>query len=293
MAVTDHVSIWNAYKGLTMDQEEWEDTLAAAEYFTSEDLVAMAGYETWMLGHLGEINVYNVRELSPAKPLGYKFDRHPNLYDWIAQQPGAIGQFNHPYYMTNNYEDYGYYTESRDGAINIIEVFNAKLTEANYVMALDAGWHLMPSANSDTHNPDWISGHEMRTVLLAEEITPEDLYPAMSACRGYGTLDKNLRVCHTLDGAVMGSTPSDADGTYTASIQISDPDGLMDEITLVEVISDGGVVVASIPTSGASVDLTIELSSEGANFFYVRVSTASPLNGEPGLTVWTAPVWTG
>ena len=32
-------------------------------------------------------------------------------------------------------------------------------------MALDAGWHVMPSANSDTHYDDWIAGHELRTVL--------------------------------------------------------------------------------------------------------------------------------
>ncbi len=293
MAITDHISIWNAYKGLTMDSEEWADTLAAADYYTSKKFVAMAGYEAWLLGHLGEINVYNIRELPPEEPLGYRFDRLPDFYDWLAQQPGAIGQFNHPYYMTDDFEQYSYYTETRDGAMNIIEVWNTEFTEDSYIMALDAGWHVMPSVNSDTHNPDWIAGYEMRTVLLAERLTPEDLYAAMSACRGYGTLDKNLRVYYTLDGAVMGSSLSNSDGTYTASIQISDPDGLKDEITLVEIVSDGGVVVASVPTSGASVDLTIELSSEDARYFYVRVYTASSQNGEPGVTAWTAPVWTG
>ncbi len=293
MALTDHVSIWNAYKGLTMDSEEWADTLAAADHFTSRKFVAMAGYETWLLGHLGEINVYNVRELPPQMQLGYKFDRLSNLYDWLAQNPGAIGQFNHPYYMTDDYEDYGYYSESRDRAMNIIEVYNTEFTEDSYVMALDAGWHVMPSANSDTHNPDWISGYEMRTVLLAEKLTPADLCAAMSACRGYATLDRNLRVYYTLEGAVMGSTVADADGKYTASIQISDPDGLADEITMVEVVSDGGVVVARVPTSGATVDLNIVVESQSARYFYVRITTASPLGGGPGVTAWTAPVWTG
>jgi hypothetical protein len=62
---------------------------------------------------------------------------------------------------------------------------------------------------------------------------------------------------------------------------------------MVEVISDGGVVVARVPTSGSSVDLTITLDSETARYFYVRVHTASALNGEPGITAWSAPVWTG
>jgi major membrane immunogen (membrane-anchored lipoprotein) len=139
-----------------------------------------------------------------------------------------------------------------------------------------------------------IAVHEMRTVLLAESLTPEDLYDAMSACRGYGTLDKNLEIRYTLDGAVMGSNLSAADGTYTASIQIFDPDGLKDEITLVEIISDRGEIVASIPTSRSSVDLTVDLDSEDARYFYVRVTTASPLEGEEaGVTAWTSPVWTG
>lgn len=294
MAITDHVSIWNAYKGLTMDSAEWADTLAAADYYTSKKFVAMAGYEAWLLGHLGEINVYNIRELPPEEPLGYRLDRLPDFYDWLARQPGAIGQFNHPYYMTDDYEDYGHYTEARDGAMNIIEVWNAEFTEDSYVMALDAGWHLMPSVNSDTHNPDWIAGYEMRTVLLAEKLTPEDLYAAMSSCRGYGTLDKNLRISYTLNGMVMGSTLAPRVSTYTAVIHIEDPDGTAkDAITLVEVVSDGGVVVASVPTSGTVVDLTIPLASGTAHYYYVRVTTASSLDGEAGVTAWTAPVWTG
>lgn len=294
MAVTDHLSLWHAYDAFVIDEAEWADTLAAADHYTSESFVAMAGYEAWLLANLGELNVYNTREMPAKQTLGYRFDRLPNFYDWIAAQPGVVAQWNHPLYVSDNFMDYAYYTDARDVGIGMIEAFNEDNYEPSYIMALDAGWHVMPTANSDTHYSDWISGHEMRSVLLAESLTPEDLYAAMSASRGYGTLDKNLRIYYTLDGTIMGSTLAEADGTYTASIQISDPDGLVDEITMVEIISDGGEVVASIPTSGASVDLTIELTSEDASYFYVRVYTASPLNGEEaGVTAWTAPVWTG
>jgi len=293
MAITDHVALWNAYSGLAMDSEEWADTLAAADYYTSRKFVAMAGYEAWLLGRLGEVNVFNVRELPPEEPLGYRFDRLPDFYDWLASQ-GAVGQFNHPYYMTNDFEGYSYYTEDRDGAMNIIEVWNSEFTEDSYIMALDAGWHVMPSANSDTHSPDWIAGYEMRTVLLAESLTPENLYQAMSACRGYATLDKNLEISYTLQGEVMGSVLSSPSSSYTAWIHIEDPDGVaQDEITLVEVISDDGEVVASVPTSGTVVDLTLTLSSDTATYFYLRVTTASDHEGSPGVTAWTAPVWTG
>lgn len=292
MAVTDHLAIWHAYQGLAMDAEEWADTLKAADYFTSENFAAIAGYEAWILAQCGEINVYNTRDLPPAQPMKYRLDRLPGFYDWLAKS-GAIGQWNHPLYMTRDFLDYNYYTESRDTGMNMIEVYNDMYYEDSYVKALDAGWHVMPTANSDTHYADWIAGHEMRSVLLAESLTPTDLYAAMSACRGYATLDKNLEIRYTLDGAVMGSTLSSADGTYAASIQIFDVDGMKDEITLIEIVSDGGEVVRSIPNTGYSVDLTIDLVSEDARYFFVRVTTSSPLEGAPGVTAWTAPVWTG
>ncbi len=293
MAVTDHVGFWHAYQGLTMDEEEWADSLLAAEYYTSENFVAMAGYETWLLAKLGEVNVYNIDHLPPQEQLKLRSERLPDFYDWLAQQTGAIGQFNHPLYMSKDFEDYAYLSESRDGAMSAIEVYNAENYEASYIKALDAGWHVMPTANSDTHNPDWISGSEVRTVLLAPSLTPDNLYDAIRQNRGYGTLDKNLEVYFAVDGVIMGSTLGRVDETCTATIRINDPDGVAsDAITLVEIVSDGGKVVASMSPGSTVVDWTVELETEGASYFYLRVTTASDLSGIEGPTAWTAPVWT-
>ena len=291
MAVTDHMAIWHAYNAWVDSPEEWNDALAAADFYTSKRFVAMAGYEAWLLGNLGEINVYNTREIPPG-PLGYRQDRLPSFYDWLAQQPGAIGQFNHPLYVSDNFMDYANYTLTRDSGMGMIEVYNDVVYEDSYIMALDAGWHLMPSANSDTHYADWIAGNEMRTVLLAESLTAENLYAAMSASRGYATLDKTLQIYYTLNGAVMGSVMSPT-STYELSVRISDPDGAADAIKLVEIVSDGGVVVASKRFDSAKVQWTTTLTSDSAHYFYVRVTTASNLSGVEGLTAWTAPVWTG
>lgn len=287
MATTDHWSPWNAYKGLAIDYpEEWNDTLAAAEYYTTGEFVAMPGVEIWLLGSLGEINVYNSQELPLRKPLMNKHDRLPNFYDWLAEQDGAIGQFNHPTYMTKNFENYAYHTPKRDEAMTIIEVYNSVITEDSYIMALDAGWHLMPSANSDTHDPNWIAGYDERTVLLAEELTPEALYDAMRNRRGYGTLDKNLYILYTLDGEVMGSILENAADSLEAVIYIEDPDDEL-HITLVEIVSDGGEVVASQTGNQPTFNWQVDLDSADARYFYVRVTTTA------GLTAWTAPVWTG
>lgn len=296
MAITEHVQFWNAYDAWIMDADEWIELKQAAESFTSEDFVAIPGYETWMLANCGEVNVYNVSELPPEHNLGYRYDRLPNFYDWLAEQPGAIGQFNHPLYVTDNFMDYDYLNADRDVNMCIIEAYNDVYYEESYIMALDAGWHLMPSSNSDTHAADWIMGHEMRTVLLAESLTPDSLYDAMANMRGYATLDSNLRVEYTLDGAVMGSILADSGSSCDAWIHVVDPDGAGDEITMIEIISDGGVPVATLDLTGdpqSDVEWPVTLESGEASYFYVRVTTMSPLEGEPGITAWTAPVWTG
>ncbi|MGQ0796864.1 MAG: hypothetical protein ACT4OI_03230, partial [Methanobacteriota archaeon] len=100
MATTDHDSY-----GYWISPEEWADTLAAADHFTTDTFVAMAGYEIWM-ACTGEINVFNTPNFPPVprdpdqRPVpgcgGSYTEILPAFYDWLAQQPGAVGQWNHP-----------------------------------------------------------------------------------------------------------------------------------------------------------------------------------------------------
>src|SRR3990172_11059677 len=60
MATTDHDSY-----GYWISPEEWADTLAAAEHFTTDTFVAMPGYELW-IACAGEINVFNTPTFPPA-----------------------------------------------------------------------------------------------------------------------------------------------------------------------------------------------------------------------------------
>jgi hypothetical protein len=162
------------------------------------------------------------------------------------------------------------------------------------VLALDRGWHVMPAAVSDTHSPDWISGSPVRTVLLTESLTPDGIYDAMRASRGYATLDEDLRVRYTLNGRVMGSVLPPGGSSYTATVDVVDPDGTPDDaIRLVELVSDHGAVVAAQATSGTDISVSLDVSSSTSRYYYVRITTASDVTGGPGVTAWTAPVWTG
>ncbi len=298
LATTDHAS--------RLTDAEWALTREMAAAATTDTFVALPAYEFWVNGR-GELNVYDAPAVLPNDDHGFHSTLEPrqtalaSFYDWVAAQPGAVAQWNHPDYMTKSFDNFGSYTPTRDQGIGLLEIHNyGSWTwkgivdyEPAYVQAVDAGWHVMPAANSDTHNPDWISGYEVRTVLLAPSLTAENLYDAMRAGRGYATLDKNLRVEYTLNGAAMGSSLAPA-ASYLARIHVEDPDGVpSDAITLVEIVSNGGAVVARLAAAGTSVDWQVRLTSETARYFYIRVSTASSLPGLAGVTAWTAPIWTG
>lgn len=299
LATTDHAS--------RLTPEEWALTRQMADAATTATFVAIPAYEFWVNGR-GELNVYDAPAVLPNDDRALQGALTPRqtalagFYDWLAAQPGAVAQWNHPDYMTKEFDDYAYRTPARDGAIGLLEIHNYGSWawqgtvdyEPSYILALDRGWHVMPAANSDTHNPDWISGYEVRTVLLATSLTRENLYDAMRAGRGYATLDRNLRISFTVNGEVMGSTLSTPASSFEARIHIEDPDGVpTDAITLVEIVSNGGAVVASLSADSTVVNWQVRLSSETARYFYVRVSTASNLPGSAGVTAWTAPVWTG
>ncbi len=301
MALTEHYSATNTYEAWTMDEAEWADLKAAAAYYTSNSFVAIPAYEFYLAAHSGEFNVFNVSGLPPKMEITGP-DRLGIFYDWLAQQPGAVGQFNHPTYVTDEFNDFIGHSTARDEGMGMIEVYNDEFFESSYPMALDAGWHAMPTANSDTHKADWIWGRDMRTVLLAKSLTAADLYAAMRAQRGYATLDKNLSVRFSVNGGVLGSTLAGTASSYTADVKIWDPDALAgsksDAVTLVEIVSDGGVVVRTYKPSAAAGIKTVTWTAKGlpvsARYFWVRVSTASDdVNGVPGVTAWTAPVWTG
>ena len=301
MALTEHYSATNTYENWTMDEAEWQSLKDAAVYYTSNSFVAIPAYEFYLAAHSGEFNTFNVRDLPPKMEITGP-QRLGLYYDWLAQQPGGVGQFNHPTYVGDEFNAFADWSAARDQGMGMIEVYNDEFYESSYIKALDAGWHVMPTANSDTHAADWIWGRDMRTVLLAEKLTATDLYAAMRVQRGYGTLDKNLNVRFSVNGSVMGSTLSSTASAYTADVKISDPDALAgraaDAVTLVEIVSDKGVVVKSLKLSAAAgvkaVAWTAKGLPVGSRYFWVRVSTASDdVNGVAGVTAWTAPVWTG
>ncbi len=281
LALTDH------REGLTA--AEWARTQSAAAAATSRTFVAIPGYE--VKPAIGHLNIYDTTELSP---IGLDA---PALYDWIAAR-AAIAEWNHPTRYSEDFAGYAHRTAERDAAISMIEVVNHGGIpldpdyERSYRRALDKGWHVMPAANGDVHDATWITGNDERTALLAADLTAEALYEAMRARRGYATRFDGLLVDYTVGGAVMGTVIPARTGKLTIAVRVRGRDAAKGlTIGRLDVVTNGGKVVASSSRDGTALDWTTRIRVRPGRYYYLRV-WAKVLFLDV-KTAWTAPVWVG
>src|SRR5689334_19550440 len=117
--------------------------------------------------------------------------------------------------------------------------------------------------------------------------------------RTYAAMDQNIQCRYTVNGAIMGSTLNRPD-VFRFDISINDPDtaDLKQQITRVDIVKDGGVVVQEHkPAPDYSVHWIPTIADATNKYFFVRVwnagggqaPDASPVNP----MAWLAPVWTG
>ena len=280
MALTDH------REGLT--PAEWARTLGAADSATSPTFVAIPAFE--VKPRIGHLNVYGTSELPPVGLDGAA------LYDWVAAR-GAIAEWNHPTRNSDDFSGYAYWSATRAAAFALLEVVNGGSGllypdfESSYVRALDKGWHVMPAANGDIHDGSWITGHGERTALLAPALTREALYEAMRARRGYATKLNGLVVDYAVSGALMGSVIAQTAGRLPVTVHVRRRDGAGGVvIRRLEIVTNGGKVVASQTADDATANWTTTVPSVAGRYYYVRVWTKGFL-GLDTKTAWTAPIW--
>ena len=280
LAITDHNS--------SLTTTEWNDMQTQANNYSDVTFVAFPAWEftNFSEAHMNTFNTGGtlVTDGSMTRETWYTNYLQPNQ-TWLAQ-------WNHPIEYSNNFDGFADHNSQTDNVIKMIEVYNGccpgyDYFEWSYQRALDAGWHVGPVANSDTHNPNWITGYEYRTAVLAPSLTRTNIIDAVRNNRVYATEDRNLRVCFDINGVPFGSrlaNPANCD----IVIDVQDPDtgNNNEQITKLEIIGDHGVVIATntFSTFNAHWALTIPTTS---SYYYLRVTNAA------GKKAWTAPVWTG
>ena len=247
----------------------WQAGKDAAAVYAGEDFLPLWGYETFSLPEeqTGHIGVLGTDSLVDADPL---------CYAELAKLPGAVGQFNHPGTQYGNFRDFSGHSLEADAVMQLLEVGgrNGKLREEEYIRALDAGWHIGPTAGQE--------GCPGGTMVLAEELTEEKILSALKSRRVYATEDSDLYVDFSLSGHPMGSILRSRDLGQEPAVRLSLYDPTDSGNMEVAVITRGGLCGAAYRWEGE--ELTFSLSP-GSDWYYLKITQPD------GDTAITAPVW--
>jgi len=284
LALTDH--------GYYLNDAQWVDTLAQAEAATVDGaFVGLRGFE-WTGREEGHLSVFETEGYVSRDDPGY--DTLAELYPWLASQPSAVAQFNHPF-ADSDFNDFAYHPAA-DATIVLQEIGNGnrvqyRTFEGEYLRSLYAGWHVGAANNGDTETPDWGADTPHRTGVVARALTKDDILEALRARRTFATEDRNLALALRAGDAWMGSimpkAPKRDRPPITFSVDVVDPDG--ESVTLE--LFDRGLVVASASFSSASSSAatmhtwTPTAPAVEGHFYFAKATQAD------GDTAYTSPVW--
>jgi len=304
LAVTDHSNSLDgeadsdiAVNKDTSEDMEWTKGHALAQKYSRDDFTCLYGYEmTWSngLGHMNTFCTPGFQSRTQKEYTTYS-TALSNYYAALNRVPDSISMFNHPGTTFGDFQDFAYYSEANDALINLIEVGNGEGAIGSagyfpsyeyYTRALDKGWHVAPTNNQDNHKGLWGDANTARTVVLADANNEECIYDAMRNRRIYATEDNNLNIYYTLNGNVMGTAleKEDVDDTVNITVDISDESG--EAIGDVQVIVNGGLVLAEKQVAASSETVTFNVESV-YSYYYIKVIEAD------GDIAVTAPVWVG
>lgn len=301
LAITDHSNSYdNADQANINDgsvSEEWKEGHELADQYTTDEFVALMGYEmTWSngLGHMNTFNTEGFQSRTQTEFASYNTALQ-NYYAALKTAPEFVSQFNHPGTTFGDFSDFAHYDEETDKLITLIEVGNGEGAIGSsgyfpsyqyYQRALDKGWHVAPTNNQDNHKGLWGDANTARSVVLADSLTRENIYDAMRNYRVYATEDNDLSIYYTLDGYEMGSILAEGQTGETVSLTAELKDPTDASIGTVQVITNGGLVLEEQSVSGneATVEFTVD---NNYSFYYLKIVETD------GDIAVTAPVWVG
>ncbi|HEX7593398.1 MAG TPA: CehA/McbA family metallohydrolase, partial [Anaerolineae bacterium] len=274
-ALTDHDS-W-------LTPEEWDEIGNAANAASVDNaFIALRGFE-YSHRDDGHINVFNTDTwVSRDDP---NYDTLSKFYAWLAAQPNALAQFNHPDWQRGgDFNRFAFDAAAAD-KIFLQEIGNdANLTYATYesqfITSLSKRWHVAPTNDSDNHDLTWGSDSAHRVGILAPALTQANLLDAFRARRTFATEDANLALALQANGAWMGSTIR-AEQTINFTVTVTDPDG---ELWWLDLYDNGKVVRSQSYTS--STTWTDQVKGSSSHYYFVRVTQID------GDRAYSAPIWT-
>lgn len=269
IAVTDHLNYLTSW--------EYSQCRAVAEAANEPGrFAAICGYEAQFHGHGMFLFAWSLTSFPTSRS---------QYFDRIEACGECIGQFNHPANSQFPWLDFSYLAAA-DRNMELLELNGARSPEArlaSYLEALDAGWTVSPSWNSDTHLDNW-GDSSNRTIVYPTSLSREHLRDAMHAHRTAASNDRNSALVLKADGCWMGSRLT---GWSTAAFEIeaSDEDAA-DGFASVRLIGPGGVDLGTVTCDGSnscSASRTLDLAPP--------VYVLAMANETDGDVVFSAPIW--
>lgn len=286
-AVTDHSDSFDNSTLGTIGEDgthlsaAWAAGKTAASAATEETFLGLYGYEmswprTRQLGHLVTLGTPGWQSVIQERYFESP-DALERYYGDLTTVPGSVSAFCHPGEDTGDFEAFDHWSPEADRAVSLLEVGGEEgLRLESFLLALEQGWHVAPAVTR--HLRDAVG--TARTVVLAKELSEQALLEAAQNRRVYATMDSDLQVYFTLNGAVMGAViPAAAQAEL--SVTLFDP---TDTIGAVEVLGKGGSVLASKAVTGNSEKLTFSLPGN-EKYYFLRITQSD------GDVAVTAPVW--
>jgi len=295
MAVTDHAC-------LVTDLEFFRTQLAGRQ-FETEAFITFPGTES----EVSEIeeDKWGIKRKNSGEVVTFNACGYANCRTWqeyfekTQGNPFAIGGFAHPQiYGTPASKAPGIWnfsfetktTEAHRKRFKFIELGNGEdrgsnlINDGDYSLALDCGYHLAPTMDSDCHESPWgINAQPGKTVIYAEEKSHEAFLDALLHSRFYATESGDVDLFYTVNSCISGDTLPMTD-KYDFFVDIQSF-GAGKEPIILEVISDCGYTVYKCDCHYGQIEFT--LMSDTASYFYLVLTDAS------GLRTWSAPVFTG
>lgn len=265
-----------------LTQAEWDKTLPQVRAATVPgQFVALRGVE-WTHDGVGHINVFNSDTL--LQRTDPRFDTLPELYDWLAANPAAIAQFNHPdSRYDGNFENFAFHRNAAP-QLFLQEIGNHAqgyvTYEAAFVQSNFAGWKVGPTNNGDTHSANWGRDTGGHTGIVAPALTEADLLEALRRRRVFATEDRNLALTLHSGDTWMGSTLP-ADSSIPLSVDFVDPDP--EPLTLY--LYDTNLLLATIPQANAAGQWSTTVEARPGHFFWAKAVQAD------GNSAYTTPLW--
>lgn len=276
--ITDHSE--------TIDHENFFKSFAECERMKDEmEPIVFAGSESEIkyaevdrFGRLhrrsGELVTLNANNFSQANTF-------EEFYTAYTSSPYAIGIFAHPHvmgYSTRGLWDYRPRLNNPKELRDIVKYIEAignpnkenMLHEYVYSEALDGGFRISTTCNSDKHNNWDFNSYPGATVIIAPEKTREAFTDALLNLRAYACESGNIKLNYSVNGKYAPADLSPDETSYHFKVEI---DYFRDDPATrpvrCDVISDGGVTVKSF-TDVNFENFEFDIEAPEARWFYLR-----------------------